>query len=164
MKETDIERVFVELEETEDGRKRLKRSKSGQRPMDILAEILAEQEAEFKKLYNRDLFQWGTYDEPGEPGERPHIIFVLYSLETGEKVPVRRFIMWDAKEDKPVPIPQPILKHPGRRSMDRADTLEHVGNFLDFKKMERAAEERGLHLQKVAAGRVLQKAQDRMEG
>lgn len=164
MKGVKINKVYVELEETEDGRKKIKLLKNGLHPIDVLAELISAQNEEFKALYNRELCDWGQYDEPGEPGERPHMVFVLYSRETGERIPVQRFILWDEKTDKPVPIPQKILNQPGKRTMDRRDTLQHVSNFLDFKRMEADAQAKGLRMRQQASWKILESAKSRMEG
>lgn len=164
MENIKLEKVMVELEDTDDGRKKLKRLKNGLHPIEVLAEIIAEDNDAFRQQYGRDLLDWGAYEEKGEDGERPHYIFVLYSRETGEKVPIRRFILWNQKEDKPVPIPQKVLGKPGMRTMARKDTLEHAGNYLDFTKMRAKAEERGLHIQSTASWNCLEKAKRRMDG
>jgi hypothetical protein len=164
MENIKIEKVMVELEDTDDGRKKLKRLKNGLHPIEVLGEIIAEDNDAFRRQYGRDLLDWGSYEERGEDGERPHYVFVLYSRETGEKVPIRRFILWNQKEDKPIPIPEKVLGKPGMKTMARKDTLEHAGNYLDFTKIRARAEERGLHIQSSASWNVLEKAKRRMEG
>lgn len=165
METVELERIIVELVDAGNGQQRLKRLKNGNRPMDELADIIAEKNDAFKSIYGRDGFDWGTYEEAGGPGERPHLIFVLYSKEVeDERIPIRRFVLWDEKEDKPVPIPLKVPHKPGMRAMARADTLEHVGNFLDFSKMRAEAEERGLKIQHTASWDALEKAKRRMEG
>ena len=164
METVDLERIIVKVENVGNGQKRLKRLKNGNRPMDELADIIAEKNEAFKNEYGRDGFDWSTYEEAGAPGERAHLIFVLYSKEVeGERIPIRRFVLWDEKEDKPVPIPLKVPNKPGMRMMAREDTLEHVGNFLDFSKMRAEAEERGLKIQHTASWDALERAKRRME-
>lgn len=165
MERIKLERVVVELEDAGNGQKRLKRLKNGLKPMDVLAELISEENDAFRREYNRDGYDWVVYDEPGEPGERPHLIFVLMDKTAGEdeRKPKRRFVLWDKDTDKPVPIPLKIPNKPGMRTMDRADTLEHVGNFLDFTKLRAKAEARGLEIQHAESWHALEKAARRME-
>jgi hypothetical protein len=164
MENIKLEKVLVDVEDIGDGRQKLKRLKNGLHPIDVLSELISEENDAFRAEYGRDGCDWGTYEQPGEPGERPHLVFVLYSRETGERVPVRRFILWNRETDTPIPIPVKIPKKPGMRTMDRRDTLEHVSNFLDFKQMEAKAEARGLELRAADSWRAMEKAKRRMEG
>ena len=166
MERIKLERVVVELEDAGNGQKRLKRLKNGLKPMDVLAELISEENDAFRREYNRDGYDWVVYDEPGEPGERPHLIFVLIDKTAGEdeRKPLRRFVLWDKETDKPVPIPLKIPNKPGMRTMARADTLEHVGHFLDFTKLRAKAVERGLAIQHAESWHALEKAARRMEG
>lgn len=165
MQDVDIEKIMVELEDAGNGQKRLKRLKNGLKPMEVLSELVAEENDAFKREYNRNGFDWTTYEEPGGPGERPHLVFVLIDKTAGddERKPLRRFILWDKETDKPVPIPSQIPNKAGMRTMARAETLEHVGNFLDFTKMRAKAEERGLEIKHAASWSALDRAMRRME-
>jgi len=165
MERIKLERVMVELEDAGNGQKRLKRLKNGLKPIDVLAELISEENDAFRREYNRDGYDWTVYEEPGDPGERPHLIFVLIDKTAGEdeRKPLRRFVLWDKETDKPVPIPLKIPNKPGMRTMARAETLEHVGNFLDFTKMRAKAEERGLEIRHAESWHALEKAARRME-
>lgn len=165
MESIELEKVMVELEDAGNGQKRLKRLKNGLKPMEVLSELIAEQNTAFKRKYKRDGYDWTVYDEPGRPGERPHLIFVLIDKTAGEdeRKPLRRFVLWDKETDKPVPVPSQILDKPGMKTMARAETLEHVGNFLDFTKMRAQAEERGLEIRHNTSWQSLEKAMRRME-
>lgn len=160
MENIALEKIMVELEDAGNGQKRLKLLKNGLKPMEVLSELIAAENAAFKAEYKRDGYDWTIYEEPGEPGERPHIIFVLIDKTAGEdeRKPLRRFVLWDKETDKPVPKPSKIPHNPGMRTMARSETLEHVGNYLDFTKMRAKAEERGLEIRHAESWHALEKA------
>ena len=163
MKAIQIEEILVDLEETKDGRQKVKRLAGGAHPMDILGQVLSEANEEYKAANNgTDLIDWGVYDEPGEPGERPHNVAVLYSKEMGDRTPIRKFIMVDRETNRPVQIPIKMLH--GEKTMARRDTLEHVGKVLDYEAMKAESKRRGLEIRSSASWNALEKMKRNAEG
>lgn len=164
MENIPLKKILVDLEDTEDGCKRIKRLENGSHPLDALSEALAEVDAEYKEKFSKDLFQWGTYWDNSAKDTRPSKVFVLYSMETGEKKPIMRFVLWDRATDKPVPKPSRVPGKNGMRTMARQDSVEHIGNFLDWKKVEKKWAERKLEVRAANSWDVLERAKHELEG
>lgn len=158
MENIPLRKILVDLEDTEDGGKRIKLLDNGLHPLDVVAETLAEVNADYQEKFDADLFQWGTYWDKSAKGDRPHKVFVLYSLESGEKVPIRRFILWNKNTDKPITKPSRVPNKNGMMTMAKRDTVDHIGNFLDWKKIEKKMEAKQVHLRAANSWDVLERA------
>jgi hypothetical protein len=106
--------------------------------------------------------EWSVHQEPGERGERPHDVATLFTTDTGERVPERKFVLVDRATNRPVQIP---LKRPdGQKTMSRRDALEHVGNIIDFEAVRVETQRRGAEIRASTSWNALEKMKKNAEG
>jgi hypothetical protein len=93
--EVPIMELVVEFQEV-DGVRRIKRNERGEHPVEAYGHELIEMDREYQKTHNG----WPLIDHSlckvrGERGEPEHYEITIYSMETGEPVPVNRVVIVD---------------------------------------------------------------------